>query len=116
MAVGIRDKRFSMLGLGLDSLRVRPNPDGSLALAADRLHFLPLYRGFADPTFPDPYYPIRASASDSTRLAAASTADALRSRTADSDSHRTQAAATDSQRSRAASPADIIPGRASQCS
>lgn len=46
MAVNTRDRRFSMLGLGLDALRVRPNPDGTIS-TTDRLHLLPLYRGIA---------------------------------------------------------------------
>lgn len=50
MSVDTRNKRMSMLGIGLDALRVRPNPDGTIA-AADRVHFLPLYAGIL-PTAP----------------------------------------------------------------
>lgn len=44
-AVDTRDKRFSMIGVGLESIRVRPNPDGSFATAGDRAHLMPRYRG-----------------------------------------------------------------------
>jgi hypothetical protein len=46
MALDSADKRFSMIGVGLDFLRVRPTPDGTVD-TTDRLHFLPLYRGIA---------------------------------------------------------------------
>ena len=46
MAVDTANKRYSMLGLGLDFMRLRPVPDGSVD-TADRLHFLPLYSGIA---------------------------------------------------------------------
>lgn len=44
MAVDTRNKRASSIGLGLDSLRVRPNPDGTIS-RADRLHLTWLYSG-----------------------------------------------------------------------
>jgi len=40
------NKRYSGIGLGLDWMRVRPVPDGSID-TPDRLHFLPLYSGVA---------------------------------------------------------------------
>lgn len=50
MAVDTRNKRFSLFGLGLDALRVRPNPDGVISNGPDRIQWLPLYRGIADVT------------------------------------------------------------------
>lgn len=57
MAIDSRDKRASVIGHGLASLTVWPNPDGTLN-AADRLHMAWLYRGIAatTPTGMYPYY------------------------------------------------------------
>ena len=49
MPVDTANKRYSLLGLGLDSLRLRPIPDGAFTFG-DREHLLPLYRGFVDAT------------------------------------------------------------------
>lgn len=45
MAIDTRDKRASCLMLALPFGRVFPNPDGTLAAAADRTHMSYLYRG-----------------------------------------------------------------------
>lgn len=42
--IDTRNKRFSMLSLGLDFGRVRPNPDGAFS-DSDKDQFLPLYAG-----------------------------------------------------------------------
>lgn len=41
MAFDSANKRYSALGIGLDFMRVRPEPDGTID-TTDRLHFLPL--------------------------------------------------------------------------
>ncbi len=45
MPVDTAAKRYSLLGLALDSLRLRDIPDGAVQSRADRQHLLPLYRG-----------------------------------------------------------------------
>lgn len=45
MAIDSRDKRASCLLLALPFGRVFPNPNGTLAEAADRTHMSALYRG-----------------------------------------------------------------------
>lgn len=46
MAVDTRDKRFSMLGLGMPPRLVLPNPNGSID-QGDRQQFAYSYRGIA---------------------------------------------------------------------
>lgn len=47
MAIDTRDKRMSVLSLGLPYARVLPNPDGSLSAVADREQLEFSYRGIA---------------------------------------------------------------------
>lgn len=56
MAVDTRDRRFSLLGLGLAPLRVLPDPDNDVD-APDRAHFLYLYSGIALDSPPEPPEP-----------------------------------------------------------
>ncbi len=46
MAIGTRDKRFSMVGLALPAPGIFPNPDGGFN-QADRQQWAMLYRGIA---------------------------------------------------------------------
>jgi hypothetical protein len=58
MAVDTRNKRASMVCLGLPFGRVPPNPDGSLATAADRaqLNYLYALGGAAPPATFNPVW------------------------------------------------------------
>lgn len=58
MAVDIRDKRMSMIGLALPFLFVLPQPEGSIG-AGDRFQLLWLYRAFQDAANFPPFLWIR---------------------------------------------------------
>lgn len=45
MAVDTRDKRFSMLGIGMGWFKAAPNPDGGFASAGDRQMLAYMYSG-----------------------------------------------------------------------
>lgn len=47
MAVDTRNRRFSMIWIGVDLGRVHPDPDGSISSSADRVQLLPLYPGIS---------------------------------------------------------------------